>query len=483
MTLPTLYMHPRRFRWGLLGLFLLALALRLWRLGQLNDLVFDETYYVRFAVDYLNGTSFFDAHPPLGKYLIAVGIALFNPLAEALGLPGNTLAGTWLSPLSYRWMTALAGACLSPLTALLAYHLSSGYPQRQRLLFGLIAGALLLLDGLTLVESRFGLINIYWVVFGVAGQVCLLKAQESQRGGRWRVLAGVIFGSAIAVKWNAAGFLLGIYLLWGLSRLRVGVATEARDTPGEEISPAASQSFPVLPAVGQLTLTQLLVYCGLIPLAIYWLIWLPHLKLVDTSFVGIHQMLWQAHQKIGTQAHPYCSAWHTWPLMLRPVAYFYRQVGEFPPSDIGGAVANAVYVVQGLGNPILWWFSTAVMVTWAGRGLSRWRQGARAEKGRGGLDGVAVFCLVNYGANWLPWMLVSRCTFLYHYMGALVFSCGGLAWLLTCWLTQSRPGFRRPALLLLGLMLLGFLFWLPIYLGLPLSPRALGWRWWLKSWI
>ncbi|HEY9738118.1 MAG TPA: phospholipid carrier-dependent glycosyltransferase, partial [Trichocoleus sp.] len=196
--LPT---HPRRFRWGLLGLFLLALALRFWRLGQFNDLVFDEIYYPRFAVDYLSQRPFFDAHPPLGKYLIALGIALFNPWATAWGLPGNALTGVWLSPVSYRWVTALAGACLVPLTALLAYHASSGYSQRQRMLFGMIAGGLLLLDGLTLVESRFGLINIYWVLFGVAGQVCLLKAQDSRWRHRWRVLAGVALGCAIAVKW------------------------------------------------------------------------------------------------------------------------------------------------------------------------------------------------------------------------------------------------------------------------------------------
>ncbi|HEY9763618.1 MAG TPA: phospholipid carrier-dependent glycosyltransferase [Trichocoleus sp.] len=487
MPLSTLHTHPRRFRWGLTGLFLLALALRFWRLGQFNELVFDEIYYVRFAVDYLNGTPFFDAHPPLGKYLITLGIVLFNPLAAALGLPGNTLAGEWLSPLSYRWVTALAGACLSPLTALLAYHLSSGYPQRQRVMFGLIAGGLLLLEGLTLVESRFGLINIYWVLFGLVGQVCLLKAQDSRQGWRWRVLAGIGFGSAIAVKWNAAGFLLGVYLLWGLSHWPLSQGHRGFSTRATEESPSPPTRVSLVPpALAQLTLTELLVYCGLIPLGVYSLLWLPHLKLVGTSFVGIHELLWQAHQRIGTQAnaHPYCSAWYTWPLLLRPVAYFYRRVGELPPSDIEGAVTNSIYAVQGLGNPLFWWLSSAAIVAWVGRGVSGWWQEFSNSAGkRESLDGVAVFWLVNYGANWLPWLLVSRCTFLYHYMGALVFSSGAIAWLLTRWLTQPRLGIRRSALLLVGLMVLSFLFWLPIYVGLPLSAEALSWRWWLRSWI
>ncbi|HEY9878306.1 MAG TPA: hypothetical protein V6D29_07610, partial [Leptolyngbyaceae cyanobacterium] len=244
--------------------------------------------------------------------------------------------------------------------------------------------------------------------------------------------------------------------------------------------------FPVPPAFARLTLAQLLIYCGLIPLAVYCLIWIPHLKLVGTSFVAMHQMLWQAHQTIATQAnaHPYCSAWYTWPLLLRPVAYFYRSVGEFPPSDIVGAVSNVVYVVQGLGNPLLWWLSTAAVVAWVGQGASGWWQRlSGVEKGRGELDAVALFCLVNYGANWLPWMLVHRCTFLYHYMGALVFSTGAIAWLLTRWLTDSRLQIRQSALLILGLIVLSFVFWLPIYLGWPLSAEALNWRWWLRSWI
>ncbi len=50
----------------------LALGLRLWGLGQLHTLVFDEVYYVPFALDYLDHIPRFDAHPPLGKYLIAL---------------------------------------------------------------------------------------------------------------------------------------------------------------------------------------------------------------------------------------------------------------------------------------------------------------------------------------------------------------------------------------------------------------------------
>ncbi len=46
----------------------------LWQLERFNTLVFDEVYYAKFANDYLTKTPFFNAHPPLSQYIIAIGI-------------------------------------------------------------------------------------------------------------------------------------------------------------------------------------------------------------------------------------------------------------------------------------------------------------------------------------------------------------------------------------------------------------------------
>ncbi|MBF2098936.1 MAG: phospholipid carrier-dependent glycosyltransferase, partial [Gloeomargaritaceae cyanobacterium C42_A2020_066] len=93
------------FLWGLI--WGLSLAVRFWGLNRLDPLVFDEVYYAKFAQDYLTGTPFFDAHPPLGKYLIALGIRLggFNPIG-------------------YRWLNALVGSLVPLVTGALAYRLS-----------------------------------------------------------------------------------------------------------------------------------------------------------------------------------------------------------------------------------------------------------------------------------------------------------------------------------------------------------------------
>ncbi|GAC1489647.1 MAG: hypothetical protein NVS2B14_01090 [Chamaesiphon sp.] len=61
---------------GITSVFFISVFLRFWGLGRFNTLVFDEVYYAKFANDYLMGTSFFNAHPPLSQYIIAIGIWL-----------------------------------------------------------------------------------------------------------------------------------------------------------------------------------------------------------------------------------------------------------------------------------------------------------------------------------------------------------------------------------------------------------------------
>lgn len=57
---------------GLLAFFTLAaLALRLYRIEEPREVVFDEVHFGGFASHYLKGTYFFDVHPPLGKLIIA----------------------------------------------------------------------------------------------------------------------------------------------------------------------------------------------------------------------------------------------------------------------------------------------------------------------------------------------------------------------------------------------------------------------------
>ncbi len=85
------------------GIVLLALVLRLWRLDLPRSMIFDEVYHARTAADFLsdwrwgwNRDPYEWTHPMLAKYLIAAGIEVANPNQVsgeiALDAPATSLA-------------------------------------------------------------------------------------------------------------------------------------------------------------------------------------------------------------------------------------------------------------------------------------------------------------------------------------------------------------------------------------------------------
>ncbi|NEO00210.1 MAG: phospholipid carrier-dependent glycosyltransferase, partial [Moorea sp. SIO3I7] len=99
------------FSIGMTAIVLLSLALRFWGLGRFNRLVFDEVYYAIFANNYLTGTSFFNPHPPLSQYIIAIGIWIGSHLPFGQDTV-NELTGSLRSTWSYRWLNALTGSLI-----------------------------------------------------------------------------------------------------------------------------------------------------------------------------------------------------------------------------------------------------------------------------------------------------------------------------------------------------------------------------------
>src|SRR4051812_821232 len=126
-----------------------ALFMRLWRISRPHAKVFDETYYAHDAWDLLhNGVELdsnandqapgFIAHPPLGKWAIAVGEAIF----------GNT-------PLGWRFSAAIVGSLSILMIARIARRLF------RSTLLGCIAALLLAFDGLEFEQSRTSMLDIF----------------------------------------------------------------------------------------------------------------------------------------------------------------------------------------------------------------------------------------------------------------------------------------------------------------------------------
>ena len=144
--------------------------------------------------------------------------------------------------------------------------------------------------------------------------------------------------------------------------------------------------------------------------------------------------------------------------MARPVGYYFQnQDGYFT-------------VMQGIGNPMLWWFSTlAIVLITAASLLPKIHKKVNI--------GNTNYLLLGYFANYVPWLIVKRCLFIYHYMSAAVFSFVALAWVV-CQLIERKDLFRYLGYGIIAIVVLTQIFFMPIWIGLPILPSDFYHRIW-----
>ncbi|MEH2433854.1 MAG: phospholipid carrier-dependent glycosyltransferase [Nostoc sp.] len=502
-------MTKKWFRIGMVSVFLFSLALRFWGLERFNTLVFDEVYFAKFGNNYLTHTPFFNAHPPLSQYMIGIGIWIGSHIPFWHDTV-NGLTGSMRSPWTYRWFNALTGSFIPLVVAAIAYRLS------YRRSFALLAGFFTACDGIFLVESRYALSNIYIVIFGLLGHWFLLLALDNQNRRRsfWLVFAGIAFGASVGTKWNGLWFLSGAYLIWiaawviyliysflNSKLFFASSSSKEAESRSQElgVSTYSPSSQTPLQNLTQLNIFQMLFYLGIIPALIYSIIWIPHLQLDKTyGFIAVHQQILKFHLHLGGNSpnvHPYCAAWYKWPLMTRPMAYYYQTAESIteslpvmgPPLPAGAG--QVIYDVHAMGNPFLWWFGVAAMLFLVGMLVSQpvihWVKEKRfSVPATLSVDTwIALYLVINYAANLAPWVEVTRCAFIYHYMSALVFVFLAIAWFVDQCLRSYYQQLRALGVTITFIILVAFIFWMPIYLGLPLSPHDYKLRMWFNSWI
>jgi dolichyl-phosphate-mannose-protein mannosyltransferase len=433
---------------GGLGIFAIALFLRLWQLDKIPYPVFDETYFPKYAEEYLEGKPSWEGHPPLGKFFIMLGIVLFGH-----------------NEIGYRIASAIFGSLMPLLAIGVAYRFTYNRS------FAQLSGVFLLSDGLFLVESRLGLINVFLVAFGLASQIFLLAGLEHHGKLRTFLFAcsGLMLSASASVKWNGLGFSFLIFLLLVL----VGAIAK--------FFPHFFLRLGLLKEITTVHWWQYLLCFLVIPIAFYLVQWLPLFMLNSggvgpesglgaihafwESLVRVHQHIiwWHSTSSVTTTdpahpSHPYCSTAISWAVSARPINYFFQnQDGYFS-------------VIDAMGNPILWWFSTlAIVATTVALLIPKFREQMNI--------GITNYLLLGYFANYAPWLLVKRCLFIYHYMSAAVFSFMALAWLVSQMLTRDGS-LRYLGYGIIVMILLSQVFFMPIWFGLPILSSDFYHRMW-----
>ncbi|WP_247828468.1 dolichyl-phosphate-mannose--protein mannosyltransferase [Arthrobacter antioxidans] len=494
-------------RWVLpLAVALLGGILRFVRLGDPGSLVFDETYYVKDAYsllqsgyerewpedandsfnagtpDVLLATADYVVHPPVGKWMIAVGMLLF----------GADNAFGW------RFSAAVVGTLSVLLLAVVAQRMFGSA------LLGAAAGLLLAVDGHHLVQSRTSLLDIFLSFWLLAAFAALLVDRDDGRrrladrlaasalgGGPtraqlaygpflgfrpWRLAAGVCLGLALGTKWSALPFIAAFGLMtvaWDMSARRIA---------GVHHWLAGAAVKDGLLAFACLVPVAALTYLGT------WTGWFLSSDAYDRTWAGqnpseqwgwlpdglrslaeYHRSAYTFHQGLGSD-HPYeASAW-SWLVVGRPTSYFYEK-----PAGCGADACSQAVTV--LGNPLIWWSAALSLVVllffWLGR--RDWRAAAV-------LTGVA--------AGYLPWFLYPERTTFYFY--AVAFEPFLVLSLVYCLgLVLGGPAAdgarRRTGIVLVGLFLAAAValsaYFLPIWTAEVIPYDQWRDRMWLPSWI
>ena len=465
------------------GLLILigSFTLRFLHLGDIPGPVFDEVFYPRYGFNYLTGENFYYVHPPLANYMYAAAIWIYNQLPWIHLASIDSLTFEQLPPISYRWLNALFGSLL----CLLAYFFAYAIWKNKN--FALIVCFFVAIDGSLLVDSRFALANVYIVFFGLSALLCAAKSQSSDGNARyWLLSSGIFLGLAASVKWNGLGYLLvilsffvALYSIQKIDRHALRFTqTQTNRLRNQKTINNIQQKINVINAVPQ---WEYLMYFLAVPLLVYVVIYIPDLQFnTEYGFLEKHQQQVGFHQiMVEENEHPYCSKWYSWPFMIRPIGYF------FSSSDAIDAFGNKIMLFKDVHlfpNPFLYWFSTIAILTMLVQWLKllwRWiNQGIVSHKFY-----LFMFILLGYFANLLPWALVSRCLFLYHYQPASVFAFLALAWYLTQLTRSESLKYKFLAWGILTIIVVSFIYWLPIQLGIDLESDAFSRRMWFQSWI
>ncbi|MEU7831536.1 phospholipid carrier-dependent glycosyltransferase [Nonomuraea sp. NPDC049129] len=442
--------------WGWLGpLFITVFGgvLRFMGLGHPKAVVFDETYYAKDGYSLITwlvervtikdadkaliagNTDIFQkcteatldkcasyvVHPPLGKWMIGVGEWLFG-----------------MNPYGWRFAAAVIGTLSILVLARVARRMT------RSTLLGCFAGLLLALDGLHFVLSRTALLDIFLMFWVLAGFACLVVDRDRARerlvdwyetsplspqgpwlGLRpWRIAAGLCLGAAMGVKWSGVFFLAAfavMSLLWDFgARRAVGLRNPYSGAFAKDV-PTGLVAFALVPFV-----TYMTTWTGwFVSAAGYGRNWGqatssgPIYFVIDSmrSWVQYQWQVFSFHSGLAT-SHPYMSDPWQWPLLLRPVAFYYE-------GNKGGACGakDCAEAVLGVGTPVIWFGALAALIA-----LIAWYVATR--------DWRAGAVLLAYAMGWLPWFYFAitenRTMFLFYavpmvpFMVLAITLCAGL---------------------------------------------------------
>jgi dolichyl-phosphate-mannose--protein O-mannosyl transferase len=395
----------------------------------MNSTYFDEIYHPRTGYEFAHGLDVYETtHPPLGKVFMSWSIRAFG-----------------MTPFAWRFPGALFGVLMIPLMYAFARLLFKSNN------FALFAAFIFTFDFMLFSHTRLATIDTFIVFFVIAMYFLMYKYTLEIKKNSLRkslvllALCGAAMGLAIASKWQGVYGAIGLPILF----------------------------FPVLYKLflrdkrqAVITFFSCFAFFVALPILIYAWSYIPFVNAqgaMEGAFGGIRTIIanqndmFSYHSRLEvTQPHPFATDWWEWPLILTPL-WQYQTVLSFTMRQ----------GMSSLGSPAVWWFG--IFATgFAIFSLAKKRAHERET----------IFLLVAYAANYLPWIFVSRETYIYHYFPSVPF----VVLLITLFF---RHHVKRDyyCFAYAGIVLALFMLFFPVLSGTPVNIEYVERLRWLPRWF
>ena len=416
-----------------------------------NSTYFDEIYHARTAYEHLHGLSTYEwTHPPLGKVLMMVGIQIFG-----------------MTPFGWRFMGALVGVLMLPLMYLLVKQLTKS----TKLSF--IAMFLLSVDAMHFTQTRIATIDsysVFWIMlmYLFMFRFCQMPWHSVKEFNKSLVplgLCGVTMGVAWATKWiglyASAG--LAVLFFWSLYRrwreYRCARACTAKNASDSALCEAVCKTFWTNAVC---SIAFCLIFFVAIPVLIYYFSYYWHLQSEGVSWIGdmfslqrvqsvidLQKRMFNYHAGLGGDTHYFRSPWYQWPIIWWPM-WYYSGTPYMP--------AGVISSISCMGNPAVWWFGLIALIFV----IVRMCLARRAPRSY-------AMVVIGFASQFLPWVIVPRSTFIYHYFASVPFIIIASVLMLKWIRSKSVLVFRITAATLLIAALLLFIAFYPLESGLPVA--------------
>jgi len=434
-----------------------------------NSTYFDEIYHARTAFEHLNGTKPYEtSHPPLGKVIMSWFVGIFG-----------------MTPFGWRFAGALAGILMLPAMYVLGKQLT----KRTDMAFA--AMTLMSLDCMHFTQTRIATIDSFPVLFIILSYLFMLRfmqrdivLQPLKKVLPDLALSGFFMGCGVASKWigGYAGIGLALLYFWTCIRhLCLGYKARQAIAAGDESEDLCQRSENALRRVIVLCLWCLLLFV-VIPLGIYLLSYIPYFayahvdgfkdfvsRVWDAAFMEKYGMLAYHSEPGRGMDHPFYSPWYEWPLNKRPMYY---SMAQLMPDGYNSSIFC-------FGNPVVWTGGLvgilAVAFVWAKQHIyvKTTRNDSILHLRSHTWDVAPAFVLIGLLAQFLPWVLVPRGTYIYHYFASVPFLILGVT-LLLYWIARKVPAAGRITLILLLVAALALFIAFYPYASGVVTPT-----WWL----